>query len=116
LRQAGDFDWVLPSDQSAFHKQLEALFVVNGIGWPKQAILTNSMAAMKAIVMHGDCVALMPKHLVAIEQKAGLLQTVKLVEAGASRALGISWARARQHTAAAQTFIDILIGCAKSRD
>jgi DNA-binding transcriptional LysR family regulator len=115
LSQAGHFDWVLPSDQSAFHKQLEALFVVGGIGWPKQAISTNSMIAMKAVVMHSDCVALMPKQLVAIERKAGLLQTVKLVEAGASRALGISWARDRKHTAVAEIFIEILIGCAKLR-
>lgn len=115
LRQANDFAWVLPSDQSAFHKQLEALFVVAGISWPKQVIATNSMIAMKAIVMHSDCVALMPKQLVAIEQRVGLLRAVKLVEAGASRALGISWARERKHTAAAEIFVRILTECAKDK-
>ena len=66
------------------------------------------MIAMKAIVMHSDCVALMPRQLVAIEQKAGLLDMVRLVEAGASRALGISWAKTRPHTQAAEAFIRAL--------
>lgn len=113
LRQIADVEWVLPSDQSAFHRQLEALFVVAGLGWPSRAITTNSMTAMKAIVMHSDCVTLMPRQLVAIEQKAGLLQTVRLVEAGASRALGISWARERKLSAPAEAFIKALHDCAR---
>jgi molybdate transport repressor ModE-like protein len=113
LRQIADVEWVLPSDRSAFHRQLEALFVVAGLGWPSRAITTNSMTAMKAIVMHTDCVALMPRQLVAIEQKAGLLKTIRLVEAGASRALGISWARGRKPSGPAEAFIEALHDCAR---
>lgn len=112
LRHLKDCEWVLPSDQSAFHRQLEALFVVAGIGWPTQAITTNSMIAMKSIVIHSDCVALMPKQLVAIEQRADLIKTIRLVEAGASRALGISWAEHRMPTEPASAFMRILQGCA----
>lgn len=113
LRQIADVEWVLPDDQSAFHRQLEALFVVAGIGWPSRAITTNSMTAMKAIVIHSDCVTLMPRQLVAIERRAGLLQTVRLVEAGASRALGISWAKERKPSAPAEAFIKALHDCAR---
>jgi molybdate transport repressor ModE-like protein len=113
LRQLADVEWVLPSDRSAFHRQLEALFVVAGLGWPGHAITTNSMTAMKAIVMHTDCVALMPRQLVSIEQKAGLLQTIRLVEAGASRALGISWAENRKLSDPAEAFIRTLHDCAR---
>lgn len=113
LRQLADVEWVLPSDQSAFHRQLEALFVVAGLGWPDRVITTNSMTAMKAIVVHSDCVALMPRPLVSIEQKAGLLQTIRLVEAGASRALGISWARNRKLSDPAEAFVRTLHDCAR---
>ncbi|MFZ5692677.1 MAG: LysR family transcriptional regulator [Pseudomonadota bacterium] len=113
LRRLKDCDWVLPSDQSAFHRQLEALFVVAGIGWPNHAITTNSMIAMKSIVINSDCVALMPKQLVTIEQRAGLIKTIRLVEAGASRALGISWAEDREPTEPAKTFMRTLQGCIK---
>ena len=105
---------MLPSDHSAFHKQLEALFVVAGLGWPKNAIVTNSMIAMKSIAMHSDCVALMPKQLVELEQKAGILATVRLHEGGVSRALGISWARDRKPSPAAETFVRILHDCTRA--
>lgn len=113
LRQIGDFEWVLPSDQSAFHKQLEALFVVAGISWPTRAIATNSVIAMKALVTQSDCIAIMPRQLVAIEQKAGLLHPIRLIEAGASRALGISWAQERKLTGPAEAFVRCLEACAK---
>jgi LysR family transcriptional regulator of gallate degradation len=112
LRQLRECEWVLPSDQSAFHRQLEALFVVAGIGWPNNAITTNSMIAMKSVVIHSDCVALMPKQLVAVEQRAALIKTIRLVEAGASRALGISWAEDRKPTEPTRALMRILQDCA----
>lgn len=115
LRQMTDVEWVLPSDQGAFHRQLEALFVIAGLGWPKNAIATNSMMAMKSIAVHSDCVALMPKQLVELERKAGLLVTVRLVEGGVSRALGISFARDRDLSPPAATFVQILHGCARAQ-
>jgi hypothetical protein len=54
------------------------------------AVLTNSASALKAIVIHGDGVAIMPRQLVALERQAGLLHCIHLVEAGANRALGLS--------------------------
>ena len=115
LRQMTQVEWVLPSDHSAFHKQLESLFVIAGLGWPKNAIQTNSMLAMKSIAMHSDCVALMPRQLVELERKAGLLTTIRLVEGGASRALGISWARNHQQSPANVAFVRILHDCARPR-
>ncbi|MFN3348654.1 LysR family transcriptional regulator [Pseudorhodoplanes sp.] len=114
LRQLAEVEWVLPSDQSAFHRQLEALFVVAGLTWPQRAIVTNSMAAMKSIAMHSDCVAIMPKQLVTIEQKAGLLRAIRLTEAGASRALGISWAKERRLSEPAAAFVSALQECVRS--
>jgi hypothetical protein len=66
------------------------------VTWPANAILTNSMVALKAMVVHGDGVAIMPRQLVGLERKAGLLQCIDLVEAGAARALGLSKARDRK--------------------
>jgi molybdate transport repressor ModE-like protein len=114
LRQLTDVEWVLPSDHSAFHKQLESLFVVAGLGWPKNAITTNSMTAIKSIAIHSDCVALMPKQLVELERKTGMLATVRLQEGGVSRALGISWAKDRTPSTAAEAFVRILHDCTRA--
>jgi DNA-binding transcriptional LysR family regulator len=113
LREIAGADWVLPNDQSAFHRQIEALFIVAGASWPANAILTNSMVSLKSIVMHGDSVAIMPRQLVALERQAGLLHCIDLVEAGAARALGLSRARDRKLSPVAQCFVDILRTCAQ---
>jgi molybdate transport repressor ModE-like protein len=113
LRELADAAWVLPNDQSAFHHQLEALFIVAGVAWPAHAILTNSMVALKAMVVHGDGIAIMPRQLVGLERKAGLLHCIELVEAGAARALGLSKARDRKLPPVAQRFVDIIRVCAQ---
>jgi LysR family transcriptional regulator, regulator for genes of the gallate degradation pathway len=112
LRQLQDVRWVLPNDQSAFHRQLEGLFVVAGLGWPLGAIQTNSMAAMKSMVIYANGIAIMPRQLVGLETRAGLLHCIALAEAGASRALGMSWAKARKLSPAAEHFMRILRRCA----
>jgi DNA-binding transcriptional LysR family regulator len=108
LKSLRDVQWVLPSDRSAYHTQLEALFIVSGVGWPAQAVLTNSMVAIKTIVMHSDCIAIMPQQLVQLEVKAGMLDQIALKEAGATRALGLSRAAARPLSPLAERFAAIL--------
>jgi LysR family transcriptional regulator of gallate degradation len=115
LRQLADAQWVLPSDQSAYHHQLEALFVVAGLRWPPDCIATNSMAAMKALVIHGDCVAIMPRQLVALERRAGLIRCIRLAEAGTTRALGLSRAKDRKLSPLAERFADIIRASARER-
>lgn len=113
LRALRDVQWVLPSDQSAFHRQIEALFVAAGLDWPRSAVLTNSMTALKAIVIHGDGVAIMPLQLVTLERRAGLLHCIRLLEAGASRALGLSRVDGRPLSPIAERFTEIVRACAR---
>lgn len=112
LAQLHDVDWVLPNDRSAFHRQLEAMFIAAGVAWPSGGIFTNSMVAMRSIVIHSDCVAVMPKQLIATEEKMGLLHGVRLSEAGSTRALGVSWAAQRRSSPLAQRFVHLLRECA----
>ena len=112
MREIADADWVLPNDQSAFHHQLEALFIVAGVAWPTNAIVTNSMVALKSIVMHGDGVALFRGNWWRLERETGLLHCIDLIEAGAARALGLSWARDRKLSPLAQRFAEIIRACA----
>jgi DNA-binding transcriptional LysR family regulator len=115
LRQLEHAQWVLPSDRSAYHHQLEALFVVTGLRWPFDCIATNSMAAMKSIVINSDCIAIMPRQLVALERNAGLLHCIHLAEAGGTRALGLSWAKGRKFSPIAARFAEIVRESARHR-
>jgi DNA-binding transcriptional LysR family regulator len=114
LRHLREVQWVLPSEQSTYRRQLEALFVTAGLPWPVDAICTNSMTALRSIVIHGNGVALMPKQLVALEQRAGLLRCIPLREAGATRALGVSRAKNRTVAPLAARFVQLLRECART--
>jgi len=108
LRQLGDAEWTLPSEHSAFRRQLEALFLSAGVQWPAFYVATNSMTAIKAIVLHSRCVTIMPKRLIKLERKAGLLRCVELTDSGARRTLGVSWIRDRGLSPVAQRFVTFL--------
>ena len=108
LRTLSDGQWVLPSEQSAYRRQLEALFVVAGLHWPTGCVTTNSMAAMKAMVLNSDCVAIMPTQVVAVERRAKLLRCIRLMESGGTRSLGLSWAKSRKLSPLAQRFMEIV--------
>lgn len=114
LRHLQGAEWVLPNDSSAYHRQIESLFVVAGLGWPVGAIETNSITAVKSIIMHSDCLAVLPGRLVAIKNRAGLLRCIGLAEAGATRALGLSWAKDRKPSPLTERFAAILRECARA--
>jgi LysR family pca operon transcriptional activator len=115
LQGLRDADWVLPSDQSAFHRQIEAIFIAAGLGWPDACIATNSMVAIKSIVAHTDYVAIMPRQLVALERANGWLHCIDLNESGRQRALGLSWVRDRQLSPIATQFATRLREIARER-
>jgi len=114
LKNLAGADWVLPSDQSAFHRQIEALFITAGMGWPDACITTNSIVAMKSIVMHTDYVTIMPRQLVSLERSKLLLHCIGLNESGRSRALGLSWARDRELSPIAARFAQLIREVARS--
>lgn len=108
IRDVDMSSWALPSQENAFRHQLEALFVVAGLEWPSTYVSTNSMTALKSIVMNSDCATIMPRQVVTLERKLKLLATVPLVESGAARALGMSFVSGRTLAPLAQRFVQIL--------
>jgi DNA-binding transcriptional LysR family regulator len=115
LKKLGDAQWALPSEDSAYRRQLEALFMVTGLSWPARAVVTNSVSALKAMVMNTDCVAILPIQLVVTERDAGALQAVRLTEAGTTRQLGASWSKDRKLSPIAARFLELLRECAQDR-
>jgi len=113
LRDLRGADWALPSEGGAFQRQIEALFISAGVQWPAFYIGTNSMTALKAIVMESDCVTIMPRRLLQLERKARRLTTVPLKERGSRRSLGLSWIRHRGLSPIAERFAECLRNVAR---
>jgi LysR family transcriptional regulator, regulator for genes of the gallate degradation pathway len=108
LKSLRDVHWALPSERSAFRRQLEALFVTAGVQWPTLCLTTNSMTALKAIVMSSDAVTIMPRRLIALEAKTRRLACVPIRDTGRERTLGMTWSRRRGLSPIAQRFVALL--------
>ena len=70
--------WVVPPPQTTMSRQIQLLFTAENQSWPAQAIITNSITALKSIIMQSDCVAILSKKLVQLELKAHHLVCVPL--------------------------------------
>jgi molybdate transport repressor ModE-like protein len=104
LRDLRSAEWALPSEKSAFRRQLEALFLTAGVQWPTLCVTTNSMVALKSVVMYSDAVTIMPEQLVAFERGAGRLCCIRLRDTGYPRAIGLKWRRDRELSPLAERF------------
>jgi molybdate transport repressor ModE-like protein len=114
LKSLREVSWALPSERSAFRRQLEALFVTAGVQWPTLCLTTNSMTALKAIVMNSDAITIMPRRLIPLETKTRRLTCVPLRDTGRERTLGMTWSRRRGLSPIAQRFVSLLREVVKS--
>lgn len=100
-------NWAMPNDDSAFRKQLESLFVAAGVTWPKLAVVTNSMTAMKSLVIHSDCIALMPLQLLELDLKIGLVDIIQVKDIGEPRKIGFVSLLDRPLSLLAEEFMEL---------
>lgn len=77
--------WVLPDPQTEMWRHIEALFAAEKASWPSRYITTNSILALRAIVVRSDCVSIVSPHLMAADMKAGSIVCIPLRKSGASR-------------------------------
>ncbi|MBK8759068.1 MAG: LysR family transcriptional regulator [Sulfuritalea sp.] len=108
LKDLDGVKWVLPAGGSAFRRQLENMFATAGIGWPTRAINTNSILAIKAIVMSSDCVTIMSPRLVEVEREIGRISTIALTDVGPLRPVGLMWRANDELSPIAARFADVL--------
>ncbi|MBE7419612.1 MAG: LysR family transcriptional regulator [Ideonella sp.] len=100
--------WVLPAGGSAFRRQMEIVFEAAGLPWPTAGISTNSILAIKAIVMNTEGVTIMSPVLVDVERKAGRLQVVPLQEVSPLQPVGMLWRSDDEPSRAAARFAKFL--------
>ncbi|MFL9828638.1 LysR family transcriptional regulator [Rhodoplanes sp. SY1] len=108
LRDLADVQWVLPAGGSAFRQQMELVFTSVGQAWPVRGISTNSILAIKAIVMNSACVSVISPRLVEVEAAAGRLKVIPLEDVGPPRPVGLVWRRGEKLSPVAARFAKIL--------
>ncbi|MEP7181493.1 MAG: LysR family transcriptional regulator [Betaproteobacteria bacterium] len=108
LRELKDVQWVLPAGGSAFRRQMEIVFAQAGLDWPMRGISTNSILAIKAIVMSTDCVTIMSPALIEVECKVGRLHTVPLTDVAPLQPVGMMWRAGEELSPVAARFAKVL--------
>jgi LysR family transcriptional regulator, regulator for genes of the gallate degradation pathway len=73
-----DAQWVMPSPDTTVSRQIELLFAAENEPWPSRAVTSNSLLALKSIIMHSDCVMILSEKLVQLEVKARRMVCVPL--------------------------------------
>lgn len=117
LKELASAHWVLPAGGSAFRRNLEALFINCSIPWPAPNLSTNSVMAIKAIVMSTDRVSIIAPTLVVAEKAAGLLASIPIEEAEPfSPVLGLMRRKGEQLNPIAERFAEILLDMYKDAD
>jgi DNA-binding transcriptional LysR family regulator len=108
LAEIPEESWVLPAGGSAFRRQMEMVFAAAGLAWPTAGISTNSILAIKAIVMNTEGVTVMSPVLVDVERAAGRLHVVPLHEASPLQPVGMMWRSNDELSPAAARFAKVL--------
>lgn len=100
--------WVLPAGGSAFRRQMETVFSAADLPWPTTGISTNSILAIKAIVMNTEGVTIMSPVLVEVERRAGRLHVVQLSDVLTQQPVGMMWRSGDELSATAARFAKVL--------
>lgn len=100
--------WVLPAGGSAFRRQMEMVFASASLPWPTMGVSTNSILAIKAIVMNTEGVTIMSPGLVEVERLAGRLQVVPLKDVAPLQPVGMMWRSGEALSPIAARFAKVL--------
>lgn len=88
-----DVRWVFPAVGSAFREEMDWSFALIAAGWLLRGISTNSILAIKSLVMNTAGVSIIAGRLVEAEVKAGYRKTPAISDYGAQRMTVIVWQR-----------------------
>jgi LysR family transcriptional regulator of gallate degradation len=89
LKMLRRFPWVMALEPDPMRGRMRAIFVRHRMEPPEPRVTTNSASYIKAVLAASDFVSLMPRHLLATEEAAGLLAALPLTVATPRREVGI---------------------------
>jgi molybdate transport repressor ModE-like protein len=78
LAQLRDGLWIMPDAHTTMWHQIEAIFAAENEPWPMRSVATNSITALKSLVMRTDGASIFSRRLVQREIDAGYLAGVPL--------------------------------------
>ena len=108
LMEVSDLQWAVPAPGGAYWRYFEAMFINNGLPFPQKYWTFGSAVSLKGAVQHTDCVAILPRHFMRVEERAGVLKAIRLLDSSPSRSIGVMYDRSRVLSPVAERFKAIL--------
>lgn len=78
IKDLSEARWVMPSPHTAMWEHTRALFAAANVPWPANHVTTNSINALKSLVMRTDAVSISSRKLMRLEIESGYLKCVPL--------------------------------------
>jgi LysR family transcriptional regulator, regulator of abg operon len=100
--------WVMPDAHTTMWRQIEAIFAAENEPWPMHCVTTNSMTALRSLVMRSDCVSISSHRMMKLEADAGHLACVPLRKPHFTREICLRQRRKANLTPIAQRFVAAL--------
>lgn len=101
--------WAAPLKGGVFRSQLEALFTVYGVPFPKKIIQAQSIHILKKIIAKSEAVTLASEHVVQAEIDSGMLSSLDIVEPIAEREFGLHTITGRELSDFGKYFCKLII-------
>ncbi len=105
LVELTDSTWVMPPPGGAFRKQIEALFMINGLAFPANLVEAAPFSVLKAIVERSDGVSILSDQFLRDEIRRGILTAIPLAEHIATRKFAMQKIAGRQLNLLGQRFV-----------
>lgn len=108
LAELTEAQWIFPSRGSTFRYQLEMMFATAGASWPEDIVESNSILALKAIVMKTGYISIMSPDLVEVERAAGYLKALPLDDLTELQPIGYTLRGTEAPSPVTARFVEIL--------
>ena len=95
----------MPNAHTTMWRQIEALFAAENEPWPINCVATNSVTALKALLIRSDVVSISSDRLVKLEVDAGYLTCVALRKPHFAREICLRQRRSGNLTPLGQRFV-----------
>ncbi len=101
-------EWVIARQGTPARREFETIFSSAGLPPPRSVVETSSLVAVRALLLESDMLAMISRHQIHFEDRAGLLAEVPAELAAISRRIGLTVRSDLQPTPGVRAMLDEL--------
>lgn len=105
IRELTCYGWILPARATPSRQLFDRFLARHGLGQPQQIIESGSLSTVRGLLLESDRLALLSRHQVLFDERAGLLTTLPIRLEATTRPIGITTLAKKRPSPAARLLI-----------